>query len=39
MGAIEECFQSAKRGRGLDDYQVRRHPGWHRRMTLAATPA
>lgn len=33
--AIEECFQSAKQECGLDDYQVRRHPGWHRHMTLA----
>jgi SRSO17 transposase len=33
--AIEECFQSAKQECGLDDYQVRRYPGWHRHMTLA----
>ncbi|AEY85645.1 putative transposase [Streptomyces hygroscopicus subsp. jinggangensis 5008] len=33
--AIEECFQSAKQECGLNDYQVRRHPGWHRHMTLA----
>ncbi|WP_431994954.1 IS701 family transposase [Streptomyces griseoflavus] len=33
--AIEECFQSAKQECGLDDYQVRRYPGWHRQMTLA----
>ncbi|CAK7286411.1 hypothetical protein SGPA1_40671 [Streptomyces misionensis JCM 4497] len=33
--AIEECFQRAKQERGLDDYQVRRYPGWHRHMTLA----
>ncbi|GGV71523.1 hypothetical protein GCM10010261_67500 [Streptomyces pilosus] len=32
---IQECFQSAKEGCGLDDYQVRRYPGWHRHMTLA----
>ena len=32
---IEECFQSAKQECGLDDYQVRRYPGWHRHMTLA----
>ncbi|WP_439944273.1 IS701 family transposase [Streptomyces sp. BBFR115] len=32
--AIEECFQSAKQECGLDDYQVRRYPGWHRHMTL-----
>ncbi|MBV7245532.1 IS701 family transposase [Streptomyces sp. MW-W600-10] len=33
--AIEECFQSAKQECGLDDYQVRRYPGWHRHTTLA----
>lgn len=33
--AVEECFQSAKQECGLDDYQVRRCPGWHRHMTLA----
>ncbi|MEU2166075.1 IS701 family transposase [Streptomyces sp. NPDC019208] len=33
--AIEECFQSAKQECGLDDYQVRRYPGWHRHITLA----
>ncbi|MFD5566372.1 IS701 family transposase [Kitasatospora griseola] len=33
--AIEECFQSAKGQCGLDDYQVRRYPGWHRHITLA----
>ncbi|MEV5308800.1 IS701 family transposase [Streptomyces diastaticus] len=33
--AIEECFQTAKGQCGLDDYQVRRHPGWHRHITLA----
>ncbi|WP_439945762.1 IS701 family transposase [Streptomyces sp. BBFR109] len=33
--AIEGCFQSAKQECGLDDYQVRRYPGWHRHMTLA----
>lgn len=32
---VEECFQSAKQGCGLDDYQVRRYPGRHRHMTLA----
>ncbi|MGC9479050.1 hypothetical protein ACP4I1_33545 [Streptomyces sp. WG4] len=29
------AFQSAKHECGLDDYQVRRYPGWHRHMTLA----
>jgi SRSO17 transposase len=33
--AIEECFQSAKQECGLDDYQVRRYPGWHRHVTFA----
>ncbi|MFC5856634.1 IS701 family transposase [Streptomyces chlorus] len=33
--AIEECFRSAKQECGLDDYQVRRYPGWYRHMTLA----
>ncbi|MFF0391767.1 IS701 family transposase [Kitasatospora sp. NPDC004615] len=33
--AIEECFQTAKGQCGLDDYQVRRHPGWYRHITLA----
>ncbi len=33
--AIEECFQTAKQEFGLDDYQVRRYPGWHRHITLA----
>ncbi|MEU4134566.1 IS701 family transposase [Streptomyces wuyuanensis] len=33
--AVEECFQTAKGECGLDDYQVRRYPGWHRHMTLA----
>jgi hypothetical protein len=37
--AIEECFQSAKQECGLDDYQVRRYPGWHRHMTLAMAAA
>jgi SRSO17 transposase len=31
--AVDECFQTAKRECGLDDYQVRRYPGWHRHMT------
>ncbi|MFJ2575202.1 IS701 family transposase [Streptomyces halstedii] len=33
--AIEECFQTAKQECGLNDYQVRRYPGWHRHITLA----
>ncbi|MFE3739249.1 IS701 family transposase [Streptomyces sp. NPDC059134] len=34
-GALEECFRTARQECGLDDYQVRRYPGWHRHMTLA----
>lgn len=33
--AIEECFQSAKGQCGLDEYEVRRYPGWYRHITLA----
>ncbi|MGV9779828.1 IS701 family transposase [Streptosporangium sp. NPDC003464] len=33
--AIEECFQAAKNGVGLDQYQVRRFDAWHRHVTLA----
>ncbi|MEV8529924.1 transposase [Streptomyces sp. NPDC052000] len=33
--AIEECFQAAKNECGLDQYEVRRHVGWHRHITLA----
>lgn len=32
---IEECFQSAKNECGLDQYEVRRHVGWYRHITLA----
>ncbi|OMI35694.1 IS4 family transposase [Streptomyces sparsogenes DSM 40356] len=32
---IDRRLQSAKQECGLDDYQVRRYPGWHRHMTLA----
>jgi SRSO17 transposase len=35
---IEECFQSAKQECGLDDFQVRRCPGWHRHMTKPWPP-
>lgn len=33
--AIEECFQAAKNQCGLDEYEVRRYPGWYRHITLA----
>lgn len=33
--AIEESFESAKGEVGLDQYEVRRWPGWYRHMTLA----
>nr|WP_199816684.1 IS701 family transposase [Streptomyces rimosus] len=33
--AIEECFQAAKGQCGLDQYEVRRYPGWYRHITLA----
>ncbi|MFC5639724.1 transposase, partial [Streptomyces bullii] len=33
--AIEECFQSAKNECGLDQYEVRRYPGWYRHIALA----
>ncbi|MGK5533595.1 IS701 family transposase [Streptomyces sp. URMC 129] len=32
---IEECFQAAKNECGLDQYEVRRYPGWYRHITLA----
>jgi SRSO17 transposase len=31
----EEGFQQAKGEVGLDHYEVRRWPGWHRHITLA----
>src|SRR2546423_9480636 len=33
--AIEESIQSAKGEVGLDQYEVRRWPGWYRHVTLA----
>ncbi|MER6611613.1 IS701 family transposase, partial [Streptomyces sp. NPDC000927] len=33
--AIEESFQVAKNECGLDQYEVRRYPGWYRHITLA----
>jgi SRSO17 transposase len=32
---IEECFEAAKGGVGLDDYQVRLYHAWYRHITLA----
>jgi SRSO17 transposase len=32
---IEDGFQQAKGEVGLDDYEVRRWPGWYRHITLA----
>lgn len=32
---VEECFERAKTEVGLDQYEVRLWPGWHRHMTLA----
>ncbi len=32
---IEECFAAAKNECGLDQYEVRRYPGWYRHVTLA----
>jgi len=32
---IEECFEAAKGGVGLDDYQVRLFHAWYRHVTLA----
>jgi SRSO17 transposase len=32
--AIEETFQTAKGGVGLDEYQVRRYDSWYRHITL-----
>ena len=33
--AIEDSFETAKGQVGLDQYEVRRWPGWYRHMTLA----
>jgi SRSO17 transposase len=32
---IETCFEQAKGEVGLDEYEVRSYPGWHRHVTLA----
>jgi SRSO17 transposase len=31
---VEEGFEQAKGEVGLDDYEVRRWPGWYRHVTL-----
>ncbi len=33
--AVEECFQTAKNGTGLDHYQVRGYRAWYRHITLS----
>ena len=33
--ALEEAFQAAKDEYGLDEYEIRRYPGWYRHITLA----
>ena len=33
--AIEGCFEQAKGGVGLDEYEVRKWDGWHRHVTLS----
>lgn len=33
--AIEECFEQAKQGTGLDEYEVRSWTGWYRHITLS----
>lgn len=33
--AIEKCFQAAKNECGLDQYEVRHHPGWYQHITPA----
>jgi hypothetical protein len=32
---VEECFQAARNETALDHYQVRKHSGWYRHVTLA----
>ncbi|MFE4335193.1 hypothetical protein ACFRQM_39060 [Streptomyces sp. NPDC056831] len=36
--AVEECFQAAKNECGLDEYEVRRYPGWYRHITWPCSP-
>jgi len=33
--AVEECFERAKGGCGLDEYEVRSWVGWYRHVTLS----
>jgi len=33
--SIECCFEAAKQETGLDEYEVRSWPGWHRHITLS----
>jgi SRSO17 transposase len=33
--AVEEGFEQAKAEVGLDEYEVRKWPGWYRHITLA----
>jgi hypothetical protein len=33
--ALEAAFQAAKDEYGLDEYEIRRYPGWYRHITLA----
>ncbi|MFC8231535.1 hypothetical protein [Streptomyces sp. NPDC057284] len=35
MGSGRSHFQPAKNECGLDEYEVRRYPGWFRHITLA----
>ena len=30
--AIEQCFEEANQEVGMDQYEVRKYPGWHRHM-------
>ncbi|MFE0420716.1 hypothetical protein ACFW25_41755 [Streptomyces tendae] len=36
--AIEECSQAAKNECRLDEYEVRRYPGWYRHITWRCSP-
>jgi SRSO17 transposase len=30
--AIEQCFEETKRELGMDQYEIRKYPGWHHHM-------